>query len=110
VEASFIQPFRRIRLHIAHDLGEIHGGWKRDEEMEMMRGTSDRQSFDFHIPRDAEEIGPEVLFAIRGNNRGALLGAENAVNEVGCVGMAHLLSPLRGWFRASLATSAYALG
>ena len=64
--------------------------------MEMIRGTSDRQNFDFHIPRYAQEIGPEVFLAIRGDDRGALLGTEYTMKEVGCVCMAHLLSPLRG--------------
>ena len=62
----------------------------------MIRGTSDRQNFDFHIPRYAQEIGPEVFQAIRGDDRGALLGTEYTMKEVGCVCMAHLLSPLRG--------------
>ena len=43
---------------------------RRDEEMEMIRGTSDRQNFDFHVPRYAQEIGPEVFLAIRGDDRG----------------------------------------
>jgi hypothetical protein len=64
--------------------------------MEMIRGTSDRQNFDFHVPRYAQQIGPEVFLAIRGDDRGALLGAEYTMKEVGCVGVAHLLSPLRG--------------
>jgi hypothetical protein len=68
--------------------------------MEMIRGTSDRQNFDFHVPRHAEEIGPEVFLAIRGDNRGAVLGAEHAMNDIGGIGMAHLLSPLRDFVHA----------
>ena len=76
----------------------------------MIRGTSDRQDFDFHVPRYAQEIGPEVFLAIRGDYRGALLGAEYTMKEVGCVGMAHLLSPLGADVFFGAFPSAYALG
>ena len=76
----------------------------------MIRGTSDRQNFDFHVPRYAQEIGPEVFLAIRGDDRGALLGAEYTMKEVGCVGMAHVAFAPPGLAFSAAFPSADALG
>ena len=76
----------------------------------MVRHASNCQNFYFQIARDAQQIRREVFLSIRRNHRGALLGAEYAMNNVGCIGMAHLLSPLRGWSSCFQLPSAHSLG
>ena len=66
-----------------------NGSWKRDQHVDVVRDSADRNDVDFDVLANADHVSPEVFLAIARNDLGSIFRAENNVNEDVGIGMSH---------------------
>ena len=78
---------RRIRFYVAHDIGQIAVGRQRQQNMNVVNGSTDRQNIKLAIARDAANICPQG-FGVS-DELCARLCAEYAMNVIEDVRASH---------------------
>ena len=54
---------------------------KRNQHVDVVRDSADRNDIDFEAFANADHISPQVFLTLTRNCFGAIFGAENDVNE-----------------------------
>src|SRR5271157_1677922 len=85
--AHFSEHARRVAFEVTQRLRQWHGWRQRNEQMKVVGGSSCGQQDDVPGLGNSRDVPAERVRVL--DEVGSILGAEDAMHEVGSVGMRH---------------------
>src|ERR1022692_2891646 len=83
------EPARRIGLQFLHDLSQGQRSRQPNQQMDMVRSSARSQNLESQVVRNADQVSVKSLLQFGRNQTTALLGAEDAMHEVGSMCVRH---------------------
>ena len=74
-----VDPFRRASLDQLDRVGDVEGFGEREQKVNVVRDTADREEFHFVRAGDAADISVKTSLQVCVDHRAAVFGGEDAV-------------------------------
>lgn len=92
-----MHPLGRAAFDELHGLGDRHGRRQREQQVDVVFDTSDAEGGNTILACDATEVRPKPGTKLRGDERQAVLGAEDTVRKRTNVGHGRIQPSLWDW-------------